>query len=1592
MKRTAKKHPQTDSLSSQKRENEDLKKHIERLTKEVQSSRENETRFREIVKRSYDIIFMIHPDTTITFVSQSVKSVIGLSPRQVIGTSVFDYLPSDEQNTVRDHISEALAGKNVPNFQLSVHRKDGLTATIEANFTPIVRDGEIIGIQGIARDLTARKNMEQALKDTNEKYRLVVENSHEAITITQEGTIKYANPRALEISGYTLEELTALSSYMDIIHPDDRLEVFEQEAYRWENNIPMHGYEFRIIDKAGTVKTLHINTIFILWDERRASLEFMNDITKQKKTEAALRHTTDQYRLVVENAYEAITITQDGTIKYTNPRAVQIIGYSTEELLSLPSYMELIHPDDRRRVLENESVSRNETDVYRYDFRINTKKGETRWIEINAVNIEWEGRHASLDFLTDVTDRTLAKNALTESEEKYRQVVENAHEAITITQDYTIKYANPRAVEMSGYSMEEIQSGSYMDFLVHPDDREQLLEHDDLRTDQLTFTYEFRYITKDNRTRWAEVNAVFIQWEGKEASLDFIQDVTDRKEAECALRESEEKYRLVSENANEGIMIVQDGTFQYVNPKTLSITGFTESDAVGRSFLEFLHPDDVEMVRQNHQKRLNGEDVPDHYSFRIIDNFGRTRWIDNHPVVMNWHGKMAVLNFITDITERKKNEEELHQYRNHLEELVSQRTNQLSETNTQLRMEIRERKLAEKALIQSEKKYRDLIGNIDDIIYIVDDEGRIRYTNDAFERISGYKTTDLNDKVFSEIIVPESFVRAEEIYKEQLRGKNVGTFELEFFAKDGSIIVLEIKERLVWNKDRVIEIHGIGRDVTEKKRAEEALRKSEEKYRLVVENAQEAITITQNGIIKYANPRALEIGGYDMHELSSLPFIEIVHPDDREKIVDQDSIRSQEVSRTYDFRILTKDGRIRWIEMNTVTVEWEGEMAFLDLFNDITERKEAQERLAESEARYRELVENINDILFDITVDGSITYISPAIERILGIKPEDFIGNGYHRFIHPEDLSQLRKKVIRTRIGEQEPFEFRMLTADGDIRHIRTSARLNTENGVPKSLIGVATDITVEKEALEKLESSRTQLDAQYRSIPLPTYTWQKTDDDFTLIDCNDAAIKITQGGVNDFIGIRLSEMYEHDPQTRADMHRCFTEKKLITQEMNYRFKTTNIVRHLIVYYSYVPQNLVLVHTMDITDRKKAEKRLADSEARYRGIVEDQTELVCRFKKDGTLTFVNPAFCRYYNTPEDELLGKNLSLFSHDEDREMLKAYFDSFTKDEPIKRNEHRTVLTDGTVRWQHWSDRALFDESGTLIEFQSTGRDITERIHAEQELIRAKDELDDKVKERTINLNEAKEKLERELVERLFAEKSLKESRKEAQMLSKKLLTAQEDERKRIAQELHDSVGQLLSTIKFQVENACEDLARSYPGGDISSLKRLVPAIQMTIKEIRGIVKNLRPSLLDDLGILATISWFVRNFMSSRPGIQVDSHLYIHEHEIPEHLKIIIYRILQESFNNIAKHGQADQITLLLRKNNGNIELSIEDNGTGFDEIKAGNLEKSGLAFGITSMRERVIFSGGSFTMNSEEGEGTIIQASWPFKETPLTRQDLS
>ena len=213
----------------------------------------------------------------------------------------------------------------------------------------------------------------------------------------------------------------------------------------------------------------------------------------------------------------------------------------------------------------------------------------------------------------------------------------------------------------------------------------------------------------------------------------------------------------------------------------------------------------------------------------------------------------------------------------------------------------------------------------------------------------------------------------------------------------------------------------------------------------------------------------------------------------------------------------------------------------------------------------------------------------------------------------------------------------------------------------------------------------------------------------------------------------------------------------------------------------------------------------------------------------------------------------------------------------------------------------------------------------------------------------------------------------------MSNQLLSAEEKERKRIARELHDGIGQALSAIKFSVENALLELREAKIPIDLGSLETVIPLTQKTIEEVRTIVKDLRPSILDDLGILATIGWFCREFKKVYTGIRIATTIDIKEDEVPGHLKTIIYRILQEALNNVAKHSRANFVHLLLRKNETRMELIIHDNGRGFNIDQAMALKTSRRGFGLASMRERAELSGAAFEINSLIGHRTTVRVVW-------------
>ena len=229
---------------------------------------------------------------------------------------------------------------------------------------------------------------------------------------------------------------------------------------------------------------------------------------------------------------------------------------------------------------------------------------------------------------------------------------------------------------------------------------------------------------------------------------------------------------------------------------------------------------------------------------------------------------------------------------------------------------------------------------------------------------------------------------------------------------------------------------------------------------------------------------------------------------------------------------------------------------------------------------------------------------------------------------------------------------------------------------------------------------------------------------------------------------------------------------------------------------------------------------------------------------------------------------------------------------------------------------------------------------------------------------------------------ESELKESENRYRELSGGLLNAYERERKRIALEVHDSMGSSLAFSKMKLEAALKEM-----GGDNHPekvvLESVIPIIQGLMEEARRIQMSLRPPMLDDLGILAAINWLCREFESTYPKIHIKKEIDIQEQEVPQSLKTVIYRVLQEALNNVAKHSKASVALLYLRKAKKSIQLVIRDSGQGFDLEEAYSRKGVNERLGLDSMRERTHLSGGFLKIQSSKGAGTAIIATWPIEQ---------
>ena len=281
----------------------------------------------------------------------------------------------------------------------------------------------------------------------------------------------------------------------------------------------------------------------------------------------------------------------------------------------------------------------------------------------------------------------------------------------------------------------------------------------------------------------------------------------------------------------------------------------------------------------------------------------------------------------------------------------------------------------------------------------------------------------------------------------------------------------ELIEELTALRRRVGDVEQLEKSLSEHKQMEEALRDSEQKYRNLFEHADEAIFVAQDGRLVFLNPRTAVISGYSPEELISKPFIEFIHQDDREMVIDRHvrRMRGEELPQRYAFRILHKDGGIRWAELNAVVIRWNGKPSTLNFMSDITEGKRMEEYLRQSEERFRSLIQSLSEMILILDKNGQFTYESPSVARVLGYPPGYFIGKSPFIHIHPDDLDVAAKDLEGTFRSAQDglPTAFRYRNADGGWVYLETLGSNHLDHPGIQGIVISARDIT-ERKRIEK--------------------------------------------------------------------------------------------------------------------------------------------------------------------------------------------------------------------------------------------------------------------------------------------------------------------------------------------------------------------------------------------------------------------------------------------------------------------------------------------------------------------------------------------
>lgn len=512
----------------------------------------------------------------------------------------------------------------------------------------------------LRKEVERLQDESKILADSEKKYKELIENSDEAILVTQDSMIKFMNPATMEYFGYTPEELQS-NPFTNFIHPDDRKMVEERHVRRINGENIEPTYSFRLLEKNRNIRWLEVNAILISWEGRPASLSFLRDITQRRKTELDLARSELFHRRLLEEAPIGIFyLDSQGTIIFENPSMRRILGATESEVSPVFGKrvfdLKFIQNSGVVPQLELLLAGLNITDqVLHYSSHL----GQEFYVQLFGAPLLNELRKVDGAILIaqDITQARRAEEKLRESESKYRTLVDNAMVGVYRTNmNGEVVFANQALVDMVGYdSIDDVNEVGLINLYVEPDQRKRLL--DDVK--------KFKKIDKQEvvfRKKSLEQITVLLSMVADGSNLSgMVVDITDRKRIEQALQESEERLKILFQFAPDAYFLHDlEGRFLDFNKAAAELLGYKKDEIIGERFmsLNMMHPDDISKAAEVGKKNAEGIAVgPDEYTIIRKDGKEIPVEIVTHPVKIR--NKTVVLSIARDVTDRKQAEAQI---------------------------------------------------------------------------------------------------------------------------------------------------------------------------------------------------------------------------------------------------------------------------------------------------------------------------------------------------------------------------------------------------------------------------------------------------------------------------------------------------------------------------------------------------------------------------------------------------------------------------------------------------------------------------------------------------------------------------------------------------------------------------------------------------------------------------------------------------------------------------------------------------------------------------------------------------------------------